>query len=374
MNGNKTSKKVSTLAATVAVATAFCGLAATVATTVRAENAPAPVKASATSDYKVILNPGWNFVGGVKKLNTIVDAGVDAADPATYYAENAFVANYDVGETLPTPTSERSDLTFLGWRYAKDGELFTVTTMPAATDGNLYLYADWSAPNKTGGNEDDDPIPTPASVTVNGKAMTKNAKPMAGVDEEYMLKGAKLSAGALEFKVDGSAVTVSTLDGASVGLTFASGKVSVEKDGTFDIYLKKKSGKWEVYGARDVSQDETSIKGEAAVAGNIYLAGNVTDADFSWNNWNASGHKGLKATKNGNTYTLTVKLGKGDDCKFVKYAATDSAMKWQKSLTGGGTNITMADENANMIVATAGTYTFTITEESDRLSVAVTKA
>ncbi len=368
---NKTNKKISSLAATVAVATAFCGLAATVATNVKAESASSPVKVSATSDYKVILNPGWNFVGGQKKLNTIVDAGVTEADADTYYADNAYIANYSVGETLPTPKSERTDLTFLGWRYSKDGELFTVDKMPAVTDGNLYLYADWSAPDSSGGGGIVDPTPTPSTATVNGKAMAKNANPMAGVTEEYMLKKAALTAGALEFKVDGSKITVGALDSASTGLSFVSGTVSVVKDGTFDIYLKKKDGKWEVYGARDVSQDETSIKGEEAVAGNVYLAGNITDADFSWNNWNASGHKGLKATKSGSSWTLTVKLGAGDDCKFVKFAAKDSDMLWQQNLTGGGSNISMAN---NMSVSKTATYTFTITESSGGLSVSVTVA
>ncbi|MDE7464477.1 MAG: hypothetical protein K2M48_05555, partial [Clostridiales bacterium] len=89
---NKTNKKVSKLAATVAVATAFCGLCAGVATTVNAEAAPANVQTSAAkSDYKVILNPGWNFEGGVKKLNTITDAGVTEADAETYHVDNAYI-------------------------------------------------------------------------------------------------------------------------------------------------------------------------------------------------------------------------------------------------------------------------------------------
>ena len=371
---NKTSKKVSTLAATVAVATAFCGLCAGIATTVKAEsNAPAPVQTSAANDYKVILNPGWNFESGTKKLNTITDAGVTEitatqAESLKYYVENGYICNIPVGDPLPTPTAGRTGLTFAGWRYTKNGEVLKVSNVPAATTGNIYLYADWTAKTTSSGGGGGGGQVVTASVTVNGNTMTKNDKPMEGVDEEYMLTKVKLEAGALTFNINGSKATISELESSSSGLTFASGTVSVPKAGTYDLYLKKMSGKWVVYGARDVSQDQTSIKGEVAVAGTIYLAGAITDADFNWNNWNPSnGYKGLKVTGG----TLTVRLTKNDDCKFVKYSTNSNNMVWQGSLTGAGTHISFSS-GGNMKVNDTGTYTFTVTESSGSLSVKVT--
>ncbi len=159
-------KKITSLATALAMATTFCALCTGCANGVaEQENAnsslPAVSQSAAGDEHKVILNPGWNFDGGTKKLNTIEDAGVTAADAATYRADNAYICTVAAGEELPKPTAGKSGLTFVGWRYPKDGELVTITTMPAAASlsENLYLYAHWS-----GSNSGNTPTPTPDPV------------------------------------------------------------------------------------------------------------------------------------------------------------------------------------------------------------------
>ncbi len=363
-------KKITSIAAALCLATAFCGMCTGCANGIKNEvggQNSESVVVSADTDYKLILCPGYAYGYG-SAANTIASGAtkLTADQEAQYFVHNAYFVTSAAGTELPTPTG-RSGATFKGWRRAEEGELVTYKVVPNLTE-TLYLYAEWVSEGSGTPDPGPGPVdPTPSGVTVNGKAMEENKTPMAGVDKEYFVKGAKLSAGALTFKSGDNGITISTLDSASTGLTFSSGVVSVVKDGTFDIYLKKVGTKWEVYGSRDTSQDVTSIKGENAVAGNIYLAGNVTDADFSWNNWNASGHKGLKVTGG----KLTVKLGAGDNCKFVKYVNGTSDV-WQKSLSGAGTHITFANENSNMEVKDAGTYTFTITESGGKLAVTVT--
>lgn len=366
-------KKFTSIAAALCLATAFSGMCAGCANVIKNEKYDDPATAAVTAadtDYKLILCPGYTKGYG-SAANTISSGAtkLTESEEATYFVHNAYFATVAAGEKLPTPTSTRTDVTFNGWRRAEDGELIKYVNMPSLTQ-TTFLYAEWVSKNgaSQGGSQGGEQGDVTTGATVNGTALSKNSSPMAGVDEEYMAQKIQLAAGALTFKVNGNNVTINALDGASTGLSFSGGVVTVTTEGKFDIYLKKKGTTWEVYGARDASGDVTSIKGEAAVTGNIYLAGNVTDADFSWNNWNASGHKGLKVTGN----TLTVKLTKGDNCKFVKYDASDGDKGWQNSLSGGGTHITMANASANMIVNDTGTYTFTITESGNNLSVTVT--
>ncbi len=154
------------MAASLCIATAFCGVCAGLVTGADAESntqlARQVVSTSAIDGHNVILCPGWNFEGGKKKLNTIEDAGAELADPekadtTKIYAENAYVANLSGGESLPEPTPGKSGIEFVGWRYAKDGELVTVDKMPTSLTEDLYLYAEWTA----GGNVKPDPDPDP---------------------------------------------------------------------------------------------------------------------------------------------------------------------------------------------------------------------
>ncbi|MCH5161974.1 MAG: hypothetical protein J1G38_00600 [Clostridiales bacterium] len=252
----KINKKMSTLAATVAVATAFCGLCTGAATKVNAEASPANAVATAASDFKVILNPGWNFVDGVKTPNTIEDAGVAKADAATYFVDNAYIANYTVGEKLPAAESCREDMEFLGWRYSKDGELVTVTTMPAATDGDVYLYANWKTDVVGSGGKDDpiDPDPDPEKKTnglyVGGKIVAPlvvngGASSTGGLKAEYWLGGGKVTLN------KGDVVTIYMnneqipffIDPSSPGINIPTTSetvksVTVTRTGQFEIYLR----------------------------------------------------------------------------------------------------------------------------------------
>lgn len=380
-------KKITSIAAALFMATAFCGVCAGCASEISANSESkndTPPVASVTADaqHKVILCPGSYYSGSTVKPNAVGTGAtkLGAADEEAYFVTNAYFATVAAGADLPAATTTRAKTTFQGWTYAKDGVVETVEKMPASLDGNLYLYASWkttgSIPVDPGTDPDPNPDPTPSVASVNGKAMTKNTTPMAGVDEEYMITDATFTTGeTLAFTVNGSAVTVTSLDSASTGLRFASGAVTVANGGTFDLYLKKKGASWELYGSRKISQDEVNIHGEDATAGNVYLAGNITGADFNWSNWNDSMnvHKGLKATKSGSSYTLTVRLTQGDNCKFVKYNSATSSV-WQKSLSGeGATYITYNGGSMdNMVIKATGSYTFTVTESNGGLTVSVT--
>lgn len=367
------------------MATAFCGFCAGCASDIQSQDTAghtAATTVSAASDKlstpQVILNPGYQY--GYDKTgataNTVDTSGatkLTSAQEEAYWVTNAYFATVSAGEKLPDAQTERAKTTFVGWMYARDGVVEMVETMPSKLEADLFLYAKWETESDGGGY-----VPTPdgSDATVNGKKMSKNPTPMAGVDEEYMITGATFNTGdTLVFTVGGNQITVSELDGASTGLSFSGGTVTVAKGGTFELYLKKVGSSWQLYGSRTITDDEVSIQGENAVAGNVYLAGNITGADFTWNDWNDSTgkHKALKANASGSSYTLTVKLTQNDNCKFVKYGGTSGSV-WQGSLSGtGASNITYnGGPMDNMIIKTTGTYTFTVTVSGNSLAVSVT--
>ena len=141
-------KKIANIAATLAMATAFCGFCSGVAlnVTANAETTPAPtVSTSAVGTTpKVILSPGAFYNNSIEASAGSKVTKLTAAEEGQYFVENAWFANYSVGEELPKATTTRTGVTFLGWRYTVDGEPKVVGTMPAVTD-DLYLYAHWSA-------------------------------------------------------------------------------------------------------------------------------------------------------------------------------------------------------------------------------------
>lgn len=175
-------KKYTSLATALCIATAFCGACAGLASNVKA-NAAAPdaadvpvVSVSADSTAKVILCPGRNYSGNEIVNNTISGDKVkklteteEKNESTNYWVENAYFANLSVGEDLPKPTSPRSDITFVGWRYAVDGEMVTVEKMPSVTETTI-LYAHWTAGS---GSVVVPPTPDkPGSVTATGTKIT----------------------------------------------------------------------------------------------------------------------------------------------------------------------------------------------------------
>lgn len=376
-------KKLTSIAAAICLATAFCGMCTGCADEIErggmSQKTPAVVSAAEDGEpveKKVILCPGYAY--GYGSAANTVDIGAikfAAADEEKYFVSNAYFADVPAGAELPAATTTRNGATFVGWTRAVDGVVVTEKIMPvkAMLKSDLFLYAKWSVK----GDIVDPGLPATNSYTVNGTALAKNPNADTNnIAEEYFVENLQLEKDVeVVFKNNDSPITITELDSASTGLAFAGGKITTTKVGKFSVYLKKKkTGTWAVYAAWAIDPDTVTIRGEAATAGNVYLAGNISGADFSWSNWNATGHKGLKATKGAdNKYTLEVNLTAGDNCKFVMVAIPDSDMKWQKKLDGGGNNIGFADENANMIVKTTGTYRFTITVETAKLSVSVVK-
>lgn len=171
-------KKITSLAAALCMATAFCGFctgcamqlddkdqSSSVATSVSTGNA---ATTAATDERKVILSPGWYYGATGKTENEIEDAGatkLSAADEGVYFVENAYFAEVAAGDELPEPTTTRSGMTFVGWRYAKDGEVVTVNTMPNVTtlSSDLILYAEWFS---TGAETPDIPVTEAESITI----------------------------------------------------------------------------------------------------------------------------------------------------------------------------------------------------------------
>ncbi|MCM1368577.1 MAG: hypothetical protein NC184_07200, partial [Roseburia sp.] len=185
-------KKIVSIAASLCMATAFCGFCSGCAAEARSSDGDngashQAVTQAAGSDYKVILNPGWYYSGNTKTLNTITDAGVTKMSAAEaesdidkHYVENAYFADLSAGENLPAAETTRTGMTFVGWWYVKDGETVKVETMPSASelDGHLYLYAQWSGGTGNSGNQNPNPNPNPgdtSTASVNGSPMSVNS-------------------------------------------------------------------------------------------------------------------------------------------------------------------------------------------------------
>ncbi len=95
----------------------------------------------------VLLLPGSNYKNGTKVLNKVAEGDgivkLTADEAAIYYEDNAYICTLASGAKLPTPTSDRTDIKFVGWRYPVDGVMTTVTAMPADVTVDLYLTAEW---------------------------------------------------------------------------------------------------------------------------------------------------------------------------------------------------------------------------------------
>ncbi len=378
-------KKASLLAATL-MATAFCGMCAGCASNIEVDDerqAPMPsVSAAAdTTEHKVILNPGWYWTGGASAaVNNTVSSGATAltsSEADAYRVENGYFATVEAGADLPDAETTRAGMSFVGWTYAKDGAVVTVDKMPAALDGDLYLFAKWKTDGTGGSNPGGPSEPAPPEgkgVAVNGKAMTVNDKnDNPSVETEYMLVDAKFNAGdVLKFTADGAAISIDTVETSSTGISGTGSSITVTQSGTFSFYLKKlKTGKWTLYGSRKIDESEITRKGETLAAGNCYLLGNVAGTDVQWTDTS----KGFKADASGSNYTITIKLTAGDNIKFVKptkAGSTDGASWWKSVIKTSSDSTALHNDKTsdrNITIDKSGTFTFVISGSSDSIDV-----
>lgn len=94
----------------------------------------------------LILRPGDNYKGNTKVLNKVSGDGIAALteeEAGKYCVENAYFCTLAANTALPTPTSERTDIEFVRWRYANDGVEVTVDSMPAELTSDIILIAEW---------------------------------------------------------------------------------------------------------------------------------------------------------------------------------------------------------------------------------------
>ena len=94
----------------------------------------------------VILLPGDNYKGNTKVVNKVSGDGITAltdAEADKYCVENAYFCTLAANTVLPTPTSERTDIEFVRWRYAVDGEEVAVDSVPEEVTSDIILIADW---------------------------------------------------------------------------------------------------------------------------------------------------------------------------------------------------------------------------------------
>lgn len=302
-------KKITSIAAALFMATAFCGVCSGCASEINAKseskNDTAPTAAVATSaDYKVILCPGNYYSGNTAQPNTVSGDGItklQAADEDAYFVNNAYFANMTAGSALPVATTTRANTTFEGWTYAEGGVVKTVTHMPASLSDNLYLYASWKSngsgsPNPNPNpNPNPDPNPTPdpnpdpdtkadgvyvnntlVGSLVKNDGATGKTQYWLGVDTKIQLN---LNA-EVELWIDNAKVSATLLDysiGVDKSVTDrALSKFKVTTAGRFAIYLNKESNNsWTVEFA-----GPTDIGGTTTVPQGTLIT--LTGADSKW--------------------------------------------------------------------------------------------
>ena len=266
-------------------ATAFCGLCTGCASNIKVNgNTPAPDavasadEAGASASHKVILSPGWYVSGGTQTNNAVGGTDVTAADGGTYFVDNAYVCNLAAGETLPEATTTRSGMTFVGWRYASEGEIITVAKMPDVTklDSDLYLYAEWATSGAIspdpGPNPDPGPDPGPIDpvdsnyMSVGSQKYTLTRNTGNTTREEYWLGGSKaeLTVGdTISLYMNGQKISA-YIERNSSGIDL--GDESREYDtfnvnlaGSFAVYLHKNESNWSVQFVVTTAVSETTV-------------------------------------------------------------------------------------------------------------------
>lgn len=299
-------KKITSIAAALFMATAFCGVCAGCASEISAnsesKNENAPIATIATDEqHKVILCPGSYYSGSTVTQNTVGTGATKlaAADEEAYFVTNAYFATVAAGADLPVATTGRAKTTFQGWTYAEDGVVKTVSKMPASLDDNLYLYASWKTEGNVSPtpNPDPDPNPNPNpdpnpdpdtktnGVYVNNTlvgALTPNAG-ATGKTQYWLGTNTKITLNQndeVELWIDNAKVSATLLDysiGVDKSVTDqALSKFKVTTRGQFAIYLNKESNNsWTVEFA-----GPTDIGGTTTVPQGTLIT--LTGADNKW--------------------------------------------------------------------------------------------
>lgn len=139
------------LALTLTGLIAVIGSGATVAASAVTEDKPLVQAAETAVSENLYLVPGVYTADGVKKENSI-SAGAQKLTGEQcdeIFTENAYLCTLSVGDTLPTPSSERkdkdgNDYSFNGWWAIVDATVTYFDKVPKITE-TTFLYADWRA-------------------------------------------------------------------------------------------------------------------------------------------------------------------------------------------------------------------------------------
>lgn len=265
-------KKITGLAATMALGLAFCGFCSGCAAGVK-QNTEAPsvpaATVSADGGYKVILNPGIHINGTTPAT---IESGAKVTKAGSEkFVENGYIANYSTGEDLPKAETTRSNVTFAGWRYAVDGVPTVVTKMPDVSklEGDLYLYAHWTV--GSGNNPGPNPGPNPTipttkmTVTFNNSVSVVIAFDASSVPSDITVSNPSLHmwAGSTDLlgsfpgkALDGGSTTVSVASSAVSGMiiSFKNGadtqqsnnftEISFQNGYTYVFAFKEWKGEW----------------------------------------------------------------------------------------------------------------------------------
>lgn len=109
------------------------------------------VAATAEEQHDLYLVPGTYILNGQKVQNGITSGAQKLTKEQCdeIYTENAYLCTLKEGETLPAPTSSRTDkdgnaYVFNGWWSIVDATVTYFDKVPALS-ANTFLYADWRA-------------------------------------------------------------------------------------------------------------------------------------------------------------------------------------------------------------------------------------
>ena len=371
-------KKFTSIAASLCLATAFCGLCTGCANNIKVNNTlnnnpDVIASADASTDYKVILNPGRWFNGSTETQNSIEEAGtsVTKADGDTYYTDNGYICTVSAGADLPKATTTRTGMTFVGWRYADGGVLKYQEKMPSQANmtGNLYLYAEWKTASGsivTPPGPVDPPGPGPVDPVDNTKIMSIGgtvaniaftSKPKSEMPSnqtaEYYATGVSLTAGnVLSFKVDGQSVNLEIEEGVTA-VTGSGSSVTVADTATgYTVSIKKydDNDNWIIWVGVPVVSDTSYV----AVSGSdAYIVGKFagTNTEFTMDN----GFKMNKNPTNANEWMFTgLQLTAGDT--FVIRLGTSDTTGHSNVKSGVTVNYTVS--GGRITINKTGSYDF----------------
>lgn len=364
-------KKITSLAAALISATAFCGLCtgcasniATNKTDVRNPEILASTdETTPAAAHKVILSPGWYVSGGIQTNNAVDGTDVTEADGDTYFVDNAYVCNLAAGEDLPEATTTRDGMTFVGWRYASEGEIITVAKMPDVTklESDLYLYAEWATSGDIDPDDPDNPdIPDTGNkiMSIGGSLadveFTKKTSGMpANQEGEYFAENVSLTQGnVLSFKINGANVNLEVESGVTA-VTGSGSSVTVAATGTYTVSVKKwnDNQNWIIWVGVPVSTDNNygAVSGSTA-----YLVGKFSgkNAAYSFD----SGYEMKKNPSNANEWMIAgLQLAAGDTFR-IRLGASDSV--GYNKVKGGVSKSLYSMDGDKIVITAAGTYSF----------------